>query len=121
MATRSFTRVRTHLDASGVILGRWTGLQNTDLGEPFACPHYGDKCVQVRGTWGSGGTLQVQGCNEATPTNWAVLSDVLGNALTFTADGIKQVMQNTMWIRVAVTGGDGSTNLEVTLLAATSR
>jgi len=121
MATRSFEVVRHTFEASGVIMVRWTNLLNGDDGQPFPCPHYSDKSVQVTGTFGTGGTIIAEGSNILDSPTYATLRDPLGNNISLTSAGIKQVMENSYWIRPRVTAGDGTTNLTVTVILHTTR
>jgi len=105
----------------GVWLIKWTGLHSTnDTGAPFACSNYADKSIQVVGTFG-GATVTIQGSNVVDSPVYATLNDGVGTALTFTSAGIKQILENTYWIRPYITGADANTNLDVYLLAETTR
>lgn len=101
----------------------WTPLANSDTGSPAPFQPGADRSVQVRGTFGAGGTVIIQGSNDllAAGATWATLTDPQGNALSFTAAGLEQVSEFTRWIRPNVTGGDGTTALTVTMLAGRSR
>jgi hypothetical protein len=74
---------------------------------------YSDRCFQVTGTFGTGGSCTIQGSNDGT--NWASLADPQGNALTFTSQKIEQALELPRYVRPNVTAGDGTTNLTVTL------
>ena len=103
------------------IVAKWTGLGNGDIGvgpagnSNLQMPSYPDRTVQVLGTFGTGGSISIEGSNDGT--NWVVLSDPLGNALTFTAAGLKQITEMPDMIRPHVTAGDGTTSLSVYLAA----
>lgn len=92
----------------------WTGLLNGDVGEPFTLSQYADRSVQVTGTFGAGGTVQIEGSNDES--NWAVLKDNQGDALTFLSAGLRQVMEVSVAIRPAVVAGDGTTTTTVSML-----
>ena len=97
---------------------KWTGLLNGDTGAWYTYSgKYPDKCFQVFGTFGAGGTVVLQGtCEEiATPANPLTLSDVWGVAISKTAAAIVPVAQSPAQIRPSVTAGDGTTNLTVYL------
>jgi hypothetical protein len=98
----------------------WEGITTTDtVGEAFPGAAYPDKSVQVQGTFAAVATIVIQGCNEATPTNWHTLADPQGNPLSFTAAGLEAVLENTRWIRPALaSGGDGTTDIDVTIMIA---
>jgi hypothetical protein len=90
----------------------WSGLLNTDTGDHQLLPFFNDRSVQVLGTFGAGGEVSLEGSNDGG-TTWAILSDPLGNALTFSAAGLKAISEYTERIRPNVTGGDGTTDLIV--------
>jgi hypothetical protein len=94
----------------------WSALTTTNSdGSPFEFQDWADRCVQVFGTFGAGGSVSIQGSNDGT--NWATLNDSNGTALTFTAAGIKQALETAVYIRPKVTAGDGTTSLTVTVSA----
>jgi len=92
----------------------WTALANTDTGQPVEYGFYSDRSVQVTGTFGSGGSVTIQGSNDGG-TTWATLLDPAGAALTFTAAGLRQIVTLPALIRPIVTAGDGATSLNVFL------
>lgn len=103
----------------------WTGLLNGDDGQWFDTLDFADISIEVGGTFGVGGTLIIEGSNLATPPATSVaahtLNDPQGNALSFTAAKMEQVLEMPRWIRPRVTGGDGTTSLTVNLWARRSR
>lgn len=92
----------------------WSALANGDDGTPLEALDFPGRCFQVTGTFGTGGSVSIQGSNDGT--NWAVLSDTQGNAMTFTATKIEQCQDLPRYVRPAVTAGDGTTALVVTAL-----
>lgn len=114
MAVISYTEEEI---TSGVILVKWTGLANGDTGSPYRAPNYNDKSVQVNNTFGTGGSVTVQGSNDSS--NYDSLRATDGNVLTFSASGLEQVLENPVLMRPNVTAGDGSTNINVSLLLTT--
>ena len=96
--------------ANNAFVAAVTGLANGDVTESFSVASYVDKSIQVFGTFGAGGSLTVQGSNDGV--NWATLSDEQGNALVFTAPGIKMPAQATQYVRGAASG-DGTTDLDM--------
>lgn len=112
MATRN--GVITEVSPTGKTkLVTWTGLLNGDDGAAAEWVDYSDRCFQVTGTFGAGGSCTIQGSNDGT--NWASLSDPQGNALTFTSQKIEQALELPRFVRPIVTAGDGTTSLTVTL------
>jgi hypothetical protein len=118
MATRAYSILRQE---SGYIIVRWAGLLNADDGEWFpGALEYGDRCIQVAGTFGTA-TLAVQGTNflppengTSIPTNGLVLTDPQGGNLTgINSARIETIMEVPAAVRPVLTGGDGTTNLTV--------
>jgi hypothetical protein len=116
MATISSTisTVQTFGDRAHVI--QWTPMtfSGTDVGLALEMPGSSDRSVQVTGTFGTGGSVRLEGSNDGT--NYAVLTDPQGNALDITTAKIEAVMELTRYIRPRVTAGDGATSLTVSLL-----
>lgn len=113
MATRNATFDNNVSELGTVVLMTWSGLLNGDTGAGAQWVDYSDRCIQVTGTFGAGGSVTIQGSNDGT--NWAALSDPQGNALTFTATKIEQALELPRYVRPSVTAGDGTTNLVVTI------
>lgn len=103
----------SHLNLGEVNVTTWTALANGDTGAKVQFASHPDKTVHILGTFGSGGTVSLQGSNDGT--NWVILTDPLGNAITLTAEGLKVVMENPLYIRPIVSAGDGTTDLTVIL------
>jgi hypothetical protein len=93
------------------------GLTTTDTFNSQELSGNADRSVQLVGAAGAGGfngcTVQVQGSNDGT--NFVVLTDGLGNNLSFTAAGIKQVGEMCRYIKAIVTSGTGGTDLRAYL------
>lgn len=98
----------------------WLNCANGDTGNPVGLSVYQDRSVQVLGTFGAGGSVTIQGSNDGG-TTWSTLTDPLGNALTFTAAGIKQIVELPYQVRPSVTAGDGTTAIDVWLHARGAR
>jgi hypothetical protein len=116
MATVSYTDYPEPVAGGGVRRLVWTNLQNGNDGQWYVLTgaKYPDKSVHVYGTFGSGGTLVIEGSNQSdTFDNYVTLLDSFGNNLSFTAAGLKEINQNTFAIRPRVTGGDATTSLTV--------
>jgi hypothetical protein len=120
MANKNAT-VSGRSNARAVVVS-WLALANGDIGvgptgaATVSLPAYPDRTVQITGTFGSGGSVNVEGSNDGG-TTWAVLTDPLGNALTFTAAGMKQITELPDLVRVNVTAGDGTTALNAYISA----
>lgn len=99
--------------SSECILHTWTPLANGDDGAPLLSVHYTDKSIQFQGTFGTGGSVQLEGSNDGIA--WHVLQDFGGNALTLTSAGLRPIAGATRWVRPRVTAGDGSTAITCVL------
>ena len=96
---------------------KWLAMANGDTGTPLMPEHsadYQDRSIHITGTFGAGGIVTIQGSNDGG-TTWATLTDPLGNALTFTSAGIKQITEMAEQVRPNVTAGDGTTSLNAYL------
>lgn len=109
MATSSVVRTETH-DA---VIYAWLAVPNGNVGQAVELNDYADRSVQVGGTFGAGGSVSLKGSNDAT--NYIVLADPQGNALTKTSAAIEQVLEATRMFRPEVTAGDGTTAIDVYL------
>jgi hypothetical protein len=113
MATRTATinQISTFNDKGHVV--QWTGLLNGDDGSPIDLPGSTLRSVQFTGTFGTGGTIVIEGSNDGT--NYVTLTDLQGNSISKTAAAIEGIQEVTRYIRPRVTGGDGATDLVATL------
>lgn len=107
--------IRSNTNNARTILATWSDLANGDSGNGLPFSQYTDKSVQVIGTFGTGGSLRIEGSNNGT--DWAVLTDPQGNALDFTQAKIEMVTEATSLVRPRVTAGDGTTSISVIILA----
>ena len=97
----------------------WTGLSTTDnVGTAVRAPDHTVKDVQVFGTFGAAGNVNIEGSLDAE-TTWATLNDVQGNALAFTAAKIERVQETAASVRPSVSAGDGTTSLTVVMILTT--
>ena len=113
MATRN--GVMTDVSELGTVkLATWSGLLNGDDGSPAQWCDFADRCIQVTGTFGTGGSLTVEGSNDGAV--FSALADPQGNALAFTSAKIEQALELPRYVRPRVTAGDGTTNLVCTIL-----
>jgi len=118
MATVSYVDYPEPIAGGGVRRVVWTNLHNGDNGQWYVLTgaKYPDKSVHVYGTFGTGGTLVIEGSNQVdTFDNYSTLTDSFGNSLTFAAAGLRQINQNTFAIRPRVTSGDANTSLTVVI------
>lgn len=107
----------------GILIKTWENLANGDTGEPLESCWFSDKTIQVFGTFGSGGSVTMQGSNDprvltnAASAEWFSLVDPQGNAITKTASGGEAILENPRFIRPSVTAGDATTALTVIICA----
>jgi hypothetical protein len=116
MATVSYVDYPESVAGGAVRRVVWSNLHNGDDGQWYVLTgaKYPIKSVQVYGTFGTGGTLVIEGSNQAdTFDKYVTLVDSFNNALSFTAAGLKQINQNSFAIRPRVTEGDTTTSLTV--------
>src|SRR5690554_522616 len=99
----------------GVLRTRWTGLANGDIGQALDAVALADKSVHVYGTPGAGGTFIIEGSNNGS--SWQILNDPQGNPLSFNAEGIAMILENTLYVRPRVTAGDINTNFSVDIIS----
>lgn len=90
----------------------WT-LANGDAGSIADHTGTGDRTVQVQGTFGAGGSVSLEGSIDRL--TWYTLRDTQAVSLTFTAAGLKTVLESVPYIRPRVTAGDGTTAIQVFL------
>lgn len=92
----------------------WETVTNANAeGAPIVAVEWADRCISVTGTFG-GATLSVAGSNDGT--NYYALNNAQGTAATFTAAGVKQIVEVPMYIKPILTGGSGS-DVDVIMIA----
>ncbi len=120
MATIEPTRVDVTEKTNGAAwLVTWGPMANGDVGDPVQLPEFADKSVHVTGTFGTGGSVAIEGDNEKAPgtaANFVALHDPSGTTIAITAAACKAVLENTVSVRPHVTAGDGTTALTVRML-----
>lgn len=95
-----------------VAVTTWAAMQADDDGEPVRLAVYSDRSVQLTGTLG-GASVTIGGSNDGV--NYHALNDPQGNALTLSAAALRQIVELPLFIKPKVFGGDGTTNITVTL------
>lgn len=111
MAVISYSLVRK---SNRYIVATWANMANGDTGQPIELVDLPDRSAQVVGTFGVGGNCDIEGSNDGS--NYSVISDPYGNALSFTAAGLKQVMDISGSVRPHITAGTGSTSISVSMV-----
>ena len=115
------------LDSGQSVIGdpttvyQWQGLtfSGLDTGNPLSGMGWSDRSVQLAGTAGAGLNVVIEGSNDGV--NWVTLKDPFANPITFTTAGLAQVTEISRFIRPRVAGGDGTTNVNVTIVMSTQR
>lgn len=96
-------------------LNEWGNLANGDSGNPDSIPNNPDKTVSVSGTFGSGGTVVMEGSNDGV--NYYTVKDPQGTLISFTAAGSAAIQENHRFIRPRVTAGDATTDIDIVLVS----
>ena len=92
----------------------WNALTAADaVGHPIRFPEWGDRSIQIAGTFDTA-TVVIEGSNDGS--NYVTLTDVLGNLLSFTSAGLKQVTEVPKYVRPSTSGGGGSQDIDVIML-----
>lgn len=101
--------------SKGIHKTTWANLSNGDDGSPQDAAGLSDRSIQVKGTFGSGGQVDIEGSNDGG-TTWHILNDPQGNALSITAAKVEAVLEYVDQIRPNVSAGDTNTDLTVVLV-----
>jgi hypothetical protein len=112
MATKASTDV-TPKSTDHVRMVRWSNLTNApDDGEAVELAGYADRSVQVQGIFDTT-TVVIEGSNDGV--NYHTLTDPQGTALSFTAAGLRAILQIARYVRPRVTAGGAGTDITVTM------
>lgn len=97
------------------VLVQWT-LANGDTGTPYKGFGIIDGSVQIQGTFGAGGSVQMELSNDGT--NYQLAADPQGTDIVKTSADLETILDIVgRQIRPNCTAGDGTTALVVTLFA----
>jgi hypothetical protein len=105
MPTINFSKT----DIAGNLGYVWSNLAVSDTGDGALHGGTGDRTVQASGTFGAGGAVLIEGSLDGN--NWFPLHDPQGVALSFTAAGLRAILEHVLMVRPRVTGGDGTTSI----------
>lgn len=103
------------LEDDNQLIYRWPNLANGDTGVAVSPKYYADLCVQVTGTFGSGGKMDLEGSNDGG-SSWFVLKDKQGTTLALQDTSINALQEYPALIRPNVNAGDGTTDLSIHLV-----
>jgi len=92
----------------------WTPLLNGDTGEILNNLENRFSTVQIAGTFGAGGSVNLEGSLDGSA--WTILQDPSNAAITLTSAGMVTVRDVVKYFRPNVTAGDGTTALTCILL-----
>lgn len=106
------TEIKSRDDHGHIIV--WTPLTLSDTGQRLEMIGSSRRTIQLSGTLGTNGCLEIQGSNDGT--NWGVLRDKYGNNIRFNGTGIAEIGVLPRYLRPEVVSGDGATSLTATLL-----
>jgi hypothetical protein len=95
------------------IVATYNTAANGDTGAPIGQHDFIDRVIQFSGTWGAGGTAVWEGSNDGV--NYQTLVDPNGNAISLTANGMKQCAYTPLYSRPHITAGDGTTAIVCTV------
>lgn len=84
----------------------WSDLNGGDEGAAVKVANWTKKSVSVSGTW-TGVSATIKGSNDGV--NYFALTDEQGTAVSFTANALKTIGPNTLYIKPVVTGGASGT------------
>jgi len=105
------------LDTPRVKVILWEGLSETNAdGQPFVFSGwYPDKCMQVVGSFGTSGSVTMQGTNMVSTPTYAALNDIADDPIALTAAGFEQILECPYAVRPYITAGT-SVDLDVYLI-----
>jgi len=110
MATDPYTLNASQVDN---VFYTWSPMANGDVGLGAQYSGAGDRTIQIQGTFGAGGTVTAEGSLDGA--NWFQLHDPTGTAISFTAAGLKAILEHVAFVRPHVTAGDGTTAITAIL------
>lgn len=112
-ATKNLVEIFPPNKINKVRVFEWTALANGDDGAPLIIPSHADKTFHIKGTFGSGGTVVIEGSNDLTSPSFVTLTDSSGSPASVTQATSIGILQNPYQIRPRVTAGDGTTAITV--------
>ena len=95
-----------------VAVTTWSSMAASDDGQAVRLAVYSDRSIQVTGTFG-GATVTIGGSNDGV--TYFALTDTGGSQLVLTEAALKQIVELPVFIKPRITGGDGTTSVNVIL------
>ena len=74
---------------------------------------FADKSVQIEGSFGTSGTLLIEGSNDLV--NYETLTNPIGTPVSFTAIGLMAITEAVLWLRPRLSAQVGAVSLTVTM------
>lgn len=114
MAVRAFTQERLGPNARRIT---WEGLtdDSSDTGTPYVGHDDAIRTVQVKGTFGTGGNINIEGSLDGG-TTFGLAHDTVGSDLSLGDSRVEQIQEGPMTFRPNCTAGDGTTDLDVIII-----
>lgn len=106
---------------NGITLrGAWEGLKITDRATTtWNNPNFKDVTLQVRGTFGGGASIRMEGSNDIGSETWARMADITGSEIILTAAGAVRIHDTPYKMRIRLVAGNAGTDIDGTLTAST--
>jgi len=103
-------------DTPNMKIVTWSPVALGDVCYPFVVATYAEKSVQVTGTFGGGGSVNIEGSNDpgGSPL-YNLLEDPWDHDLVIAASVLERIVENPYMIRPRITAGDGTTSLSIRL------
>ena len=107
----------------GATICTWGDIPADEVGKQIYIPNHSDKTLQIFGSFTGGAVVSIEGSNDprakddpASAVWWTVLN-AQGNALSVSSAGGHLILDNPIYIRPKVVGGDISTAITAILCA----
>ena len=101
----------------GLIEVVWETLTTTNRpGQGVQLARAPDKTVQALGTFGASASIAIEGSNDEG-TTWFSCHDITNTVITLSAAGGALIIENPKMIRPVLSNGDGSTDVDVYIIA----
>jgi hypothetical protein len=91
------------INPDNTMITSWLAVTEADTGAAVSMARFPDRTVQVSGDFTTSGACVIEGSNDGT--NYFTLTDPTGAALSFTAAGMKLIVENPLYIRPRATAG----------------
>ena len=96
----------------------WAGFTAADdVGVPVEMSPWGDRCVQMTGTLGSGPQMMFEGSNSGGASDYLQLKDVHGTALSAVSTKVPlQIAEVPLYFRPRFVASSGGASIDVILI-----